>query len=259
MGLFVAVVLILGALAVHEGAHAFAMWKCGVSLSEVGLGFPIPYVPHIRIRFKKFSSLPAFTLHPFLLGAYVKPTEEGDAMLEKLPYSNRAVIYGFGVLGNILYGLLLLILLRVASLGILDMKVFILLLLLFLFWWQRRVFCTHLVPIVGVLGLAGFVATFFFLPSGDVVVGPIGTIQLAHDTAKDVAGGVLFAAVISFSLAVLNMLPVYPLDGGRTMDVLMAKFGVGAQNIFRRAGSILFFALILFAFGADFKKLFLPK
>jgi regulator of sigma E protease len=74
--------------------------------------------------------------------------------------------------------------------------------------------------IVGIAGLIGSVATF----SADLshVSGPVGIVGMVGDAAHfGFASLLMFAAFISLNLAVINLVPVPALDGGRLLFVVI--------------------------------------
>lgn len=261
MRFFVLGILFVLCLVIHEGAHAFAMYRKKIPIKEAGIGWPIPGVPHVEINFPSFLPETVFTINPLLLGAYVQPALAGEAMLKMLSYKDRALIYGAGVLGNIFFALILWIIITIippglslAKLGAYPIVAFTIALIILL-WKGKRIFCIYFVPVLGVLSAVLIIVSIAFSPS-DAVAGPIGIGQMASELVTDIELAFRFGMVISLGIAIFNVLPLFPLDGGRVIDALLEGFGEKIQNLYRATGLVLFLGFIAFAFGGDILRFF---
>lgn len=114
-----------------------------------------------------------------------------------------------------------------------------------------------------VKGLGHLMATIFKegrVPEG--ISGPLGIAQLTHSSVQEGWWQYLWLmAVISLSLATLNILPVPPLDGGRLLFVVLEVFTKRQVNrkfelIVNEIGFVLLLLLIVFITFNDFFQLF---
>ncbi len=103
-----------------------------------------------------------------------------------------------------------------------------------------------------VIALGTIIVRFVTLqPLGGDVAGPIGIAQVTGQAVKFGVSAVLeFMSILSLNLAVLNILPVPALDGGRLMFVFVEKLlGRKVKPAFERSthqiGMIILFILIL--------------
>jgi regulator of sigma E protease len=107
---------------------------------------------------------------------------------------------------------------------------------------------------------------FYRMVLGDVSLqnlsGPLTIADFAGQTARrGVSSYVEFLALISVSLAVLNLLPIPMLDGGHLLyhvaELVKGKpLSEQAQAFGYRVGLVLLLTLMLFAIFNDFNRLF---
>ncbi len=97
------------------------------------------------------------------------------------------------------------------------------------------------------------------IPSSSVG-GPIMIVDIASKAAQSgLAAFLIFAAIISINLGILNLLPIPVLDGGHlmffTIEAIRGKpVSEKVQENFQKIGLALLIALMLFAFFNDFKR-----
>ncbi len=97
------------------------------------------------------------------------------------------------------------------------------------------------------------------IPSSSVG-GPIMIVDIASKAAQTgLAAFLIFAAIISINLGILNLLPIPVLDGGHlmffTIEAIRGKpVSERVQENFQRIGMAILIALMLFAFFNDFKR-----
>ncbi len=91
--------------------------------------------------------------------------------------------------------------------------------------------------------------------------GPVGIVSVVHETASQGAFNFFyFLAFISMNLAVVNLLPIPALDGGRILFVLVRKLTRGAvsdhaEAIVNAAGLVFLLGLMLFVTWNDISRL----
>lgn len=249
-------VLLLLALASHELSHGIAMRRNGIKVPEAGLGFPIPHLPSLKIR---ISPTLTFYIHPFLLGAYVKPSNEED--IEILPYSAKTDIYAAGVIANFILGFILLALSLIWAMAI-GLELLILnqpitlavsIILPILLWFGRRIFSRYLFPFLG-FPLVGYLAWSIATHGiGQTVMGPVGAVQIALKLSN-LPEILLWGGAISIGLGLVNLMPIVPLDGGRTLLALIERiFGEkpALERIVTLAGVLAISLLIITVMYSD--------
>ncbi len=97
------------------------------------------------------------------------------------------------------------------------------------------------------------------IPSNSVG-GPIMIVDIASKAAQSgLAAFLMFAAIISINLGILNLLPIPILDGGHlmffTIEAIRRKpVSEKVQENFQKFGMALLLALMIFAFANDFKR-----
>lgn len=248
-----AVVLILCTLYFHEIFHALAMLRNGIQIEEVGLGFPVWRIRGFKIRISGwFGGVQYVAFHPFLIGAYVRPVALGEAQIEALSYDKRCEIYGAGVWGNAIFALMLFAI-RTGLAGGLIMAGAAVILILFIYS-QQRILSAYVLPVIGIATIGLFIYSMVFV-SADVY-GPIGIIQLAHTVSTDFSKTFLFAEFISINLALVNTLPLVPLDGGRIFELLIEKCGSFVSGLYTKISIMLLIALFVWVFARDLMRLF---
>lgn len=254
MTLALTVFLVIFAIVLHEGGHAFYMQKYGIPIEKFSIGLPFP----LCIRFKSKNILGGATIQltPLLLGAYVKPTEEGAKMLESRRYSECADIYGAGVLANLLFAYFLFLVYNIldSNAGLLpglasseSIKSVLALGLLFIF---RKIFSRFLMLPLGTVIAALTIWSITQTPT-QAVGGPVMLANIVG-SAVDIPSTILIAGVISWAIGVFNMLPITPLDGGKIVEALLMRFGPVTVNMYRNLSFMLFLALIGLALFSDF-------
>lgn len=115
---------------------------------------------------------------------------------------------------------------------------------------ESAAFAVRAVPEMVVGFVRGFGSALAGRPSDDVA-GPVGMVGLVSDAARvGVAPVLLLAALINFSLAVFNLLPIPGLDGGRLLLATVVAirgrpFEPGQEETFHFIGILAVLALIV--------------
>lgn len=187
--MLLAVLVLLGCVAVHEAGHAVCALALGVPVRELGLGVG-PVLGRRRVRGV------ALSLRAFPVGALV---DLDDGVYLGLSPGRRVLLALAGPLGNVAAA--------AAALYLLGL-------------WLARDAGPRAVPVAAAFALAvlGEVLRLSFSAGRVELVGPVGFVAAVRDLGPwDGAGVVLLFAVLSLGLGLANLLPVFPLDGGRAL------------------------------------------
>ncbi len=261
--------LILGLIVyIHEYGHYFVMRRNGVHVLEFTIGFG----PTLWERQLKSGTV--FKLKPFLIGGYTMPVKPGEPdSVESKSGWVRFKIYMAGMVANAISAFIVYAcVFYVRHLAPADYVIYardwlhaprILMPLAAAFIGSFGLWLAT--PPLLVMILAKGLKTFF---AG--VIGPIGIItmgsSMGHGTGETVPMLVIasyFFATISVALAGFNLLPIFPLDGGRIADLVLEKMLRGkapiVQKLFRYAGGALLLLLFAAIIGMDLWRAFLHR
>ncbi|OGZ61818.1 MAG: hypothetical protein A3H51_00240 [Candidatus Spechtbacteria bacterium RIFCSPLOWO2_02_FULL_38_8] len=276
LGFAIVLFIIVLNLIAHEMAHAVAMSHYGIEIDKAGIGIPIP---GLTFKWKpKFLRFP-LTISPLVLFAYVKTTEAGNEKLKKLPYKDRAVIYSSGALTNMVIALLLLpaFLIFVMRLDftfnsvilftIIASVVSAIFFIAGLFNRRIRYFiCSCAAPVIGVamfglllyLILPPFVQNFHYAIThagaseggSTSVAGPAQILKIATNL-KHTTSAFILGFLVSSGLALTNLLPIYPLDGGQTSLAFLERYDKKLISALKAIQIILFLVLMFLVIGSE--------
>ncbi|MBX4195445.1 site-2 protease family protein [Candidatus Parcubacteria bacterium] len=199
--------IILSVLVIaHEFGHFWIAKKAGVGVKEFGIGFP----PRARKLFSWMGT--DFTLNWLPFGGFVKMEDEGE---RKISVLIAGVVANF-ILAWILFTIVLM-------LGIEGQDGFV----------QRGLFdgLWHGLLTTGkitwlTIGAIWHLLAGAFTGQGSLadVVGPVGLVGLVGEAKMLGLSYVLyFTALISVNLAIINLIPVPALDGGRILLVIIER------------------------------------
>lgn len=248
------IILLIMAIMVHEAGHAIAMMHRGVEIKEAGLGMPITGKLRLTLHLR---SLPfPLVITPALIGAYVLPSDRGQRQLETMSYKDRASCYAAGVIMNVAFGAVLVLVSGVVvlmspaphdvprDLFIMGSAFAILVLVVVL----RRVL-SWVLPLLGTAIMVLLVISFFATP--DSIGGPIATVKVAA-SATSWANALLLGASLSLGLALINMVPMIPLDGGRVMSAMLQSWKLRKINtVYSVVSGLVFTVFIVFVIFQD--------
>ena len=197
---YIAVAIVIGLLvAIHEYGHLVAAKLCGIPVKRFSIGFG----PRL-FGFERSETSYWFSLIP--LGGYVLPALE-EADFRQLPAYRRIIFALGGPIANIAGAFVGLFVIGVSHLGLGVVRAVSFAATQLLIGLQQQL---H-----GLLMLF----TDFGQMSGVVAIVAIGGAQFG----STLAGLLTFSVLINISLAVLNLLPLPPLDGGRIMFCVLEK------------------------------------
>ncbi|MHB1330874.1 MAG: site-2 protease family protein [Minisyncoccota bacterium] len=221
MSIIIFLIILSVLVVVHEAGHLWAAKSGGIRVDEFGLGFP----PKIKKLFNWRGTDFFLNILPF--GGYVKihgenPIEgevtDTDSFMAK-SYGRQILVLVAGVLAN--FALAWLLFSVVQMIGIESQDGFV----------KRGFFDAiwHGLLTTGMITWLTVVAIFELMlgaltGTADLtgVVGPVGLVGLVGTVSS--AGFVYllyFTALISVNLAIINLVPLPALDGGRVLLVLV--------------------------------------
>ena len=271
MGLVLSLLILLTIVVIHEGGHFWAMRRNGVAIEEFSIGLG----PLIWQRKDKRGTL--WSLRWIPAGGYVKPSaiktdaSESETQIGlqgwELAASHwaRFKIYMAGMFANATAAFIALTILFYATHRAPQVLIE---------WVQwapsplRPLACAFLAsyvlwlatPVLFVVLIAKMGSAFFTGAAGPVGIITMGNQALAENPTlgAKVFGMVMFFAMINGAIAGFNMLPLFPLDGGRVAGILFEKLlgrNSTAEKYFRVATMLLIAAFFVFVILSDFIKL----
>ena len=197
---YVVVVFVVGALiAIHEYGHLLAAKLCGIPVNRFSVGFG-PKLLEIR------SGGTSYRLSWIPIGGYVLPAIEPDGFRE-LPAYKRITFALGGPIANVIAAFA-----GLWALGLLQVDLPVLAATSF----AATHVWTGLQQQIG--GLSGV------LTDVDQLTGIVGIVAVGGATFGSTLTSLLtFSVSINLSLAVMNLLPLPPLDGGRILFCVLEK------------------------------------
>ena len=219
-------------IGLHEAGHFLVAKRFGLTADVFSLGFG-------KVLFaRKDRSGTSWQIRALPFGGFIKLDE---ARLGALPPSHRMAIYAAGPAVNMALGLALVTIVGI-QLGTPALKSF-------------EISCQFVPNIV--MTLLGAITHIF---SGDLssLTGPVGSAMASGDAVR-LHGGLLFMALFSWSVGVLNLLPVPLLDGGQIVfaawEMIAGKPSDTTLKYAAYAGRSFIGFLIVAGFAADFIRL----
>lgn len=239
----VAAIATLAVLATHEAGHALALRRYGVPIVEAGLG--LPFGPRITLKPTRRRPF-RLSISLLLVGAYVTPDSDHMERLEALPYTDQAWYAGAGIAVNAVTGAALFAILRAVEHQWIPAAIFGGIAAVIVA--APRVFCAYIVPALALpvtALLAKTLTTSIGQPSG-----PVGVARLLHVSSP--SNALWAAALVAVNLALFNIFPIYPLDGGRIASALVQRWaGRNASKVFQGGSALLMLGLLAYIVGDD--------
>ena len=235
---YIMVVFIIGLLIlVHELGHFLAgrAMKIPIAVFSIGFGPKIAAWKYQETEFR-ISWIP--------LGGYVLPALESEEVYFKIPIRKRLIFSLGGPVANILLPILLFAIFNCLQNGITWAGLFI------QPWAQTLQHSLKIILTIPIL---------FSHPeqlSGVVGIVNQGAIFIAANASKSL----LFIIIISLNLAVLNLLPIPGLDGGKIFLSFLERIHphmLRWQIPITMTGLVLLFGLIIYITVLDIQKFFI--
>jgi len=224
---YLATAFVIGFLIfVHELGHLLAAWGVGMPVERFSIGFgPVLWARRLRGVEYCISLIP--------LGGYVLPRCENEAEFLQIPLWRRVVMWLGGPLANFVFAGVLLAIINVRTDGLTTYG-------LLVQPWIQVVSMTanFLVALPGV----------FAHPSQ--LSGIVGIVAIGKTVMETGWISMLkFAVLLNLNLAVFNLLPIAPLDGGKIFCSLLEKVHprlAGLHNTLAVVGLALLLFLMLY-------------
>lgn len=238
-----AVIMFVVMVVLHELGHAFALRRSGIPICEAGLG--LAYAPRLVLKPTKRRPF-ALSLSPWLVAAYVVPDPAYRQQMEAMSYRDKTWHHGAGIVVNLVIatGLATLVFVLEGH----WWRALIAAAATTALWLARRVFTAYAVP-----ALAVPTAAYLGVMVVDSIGEPAGYVELA--SILTVGSGIAMlqvSAVLSFALAVLNMAPIFPVDGGRICREIVQRWaGPRGVRIFETAGFAVVVGLVAYSLLSD--------
>lgn len=248
MSLLVSLLVLSIIIFVHELGHFTAARAVGIPITQFAVGMGKEVIGFTRGNTR-------YRLNIFPIGGYVTMGEiDGKPAIDAQPYWAKALFLSAGVIVNLVFSVLLLAVMygvggtvtvtdgeSVYS-GVIE---------------SRSAFEALQAASDTVLSMAGqmlsalpsAIASLFVSPATSELTGPIGVVNATQATSEyGFIPTIYMAAVLSVAVAVFNILPIPPLDGGHLLihtveAVIRRPLPDKALGIFMNAGLFLLLGL----------------
>ena len=248
---FLAFVLFVVSVVLHELGHALQMRAYGIEIEEFGIGYPTR-LPSFKIPIRWFGQRVNLAFHPLLLAAYVRISGKGQDALEKLEYiDEEADINGAGVIANIIFCAFC-----IGVSGILTgrwVTVGVSLLIGLVCWKGRKILSRIILPLLSVPLIIG--TTYLLSKDPGSFGGPVAIVQFIREFVVTLPGAFVMGGAISLSLALTNCLPVAQLDIGKTVLQHIDYENERLGDLYVKASSVIFPLMLIGAVVSDIIRL----
>lgn len=255
---------------IHELGHLLAMRECGVAVKSMMIGIPLPKFTLRDNKWlqEKFGKDFSFTFGLLPLAGGVTP--ENEDWDQNGDYRSIAYIAGAGPLFNLLACIFTFACMfavkftKHATVHIngstWEFSAWIVASVLFaavyVLWKLRRSVCAYIFPVIAILlfvvTLKMFIVSWQEMWHG----GNIALLAKQADGVKTTIDLILFWVSVNFALGLTNLLPIFPLDGGRIMTRLLEGWLPNGAKFAKGIGLVLVAALVGFCITSDLWLLF---
>lgn len=210
MSYIIAFLLISLAIFIHELGHFIAAKLTGIPIALFCLGFGPPL-----LSIKRKNTVYGIALIP--AGGYVLPEIQDEKEFFKIPVYKRVIFSIGGPLANVFLCLLCFGTINIIFKGFSLYNFFIEPFSITAYFLYDMIcsipsLFSHSEQVSGIVGAVA--------QGGDFISSPVTTFS---PIISSILNGILFMATFSINLAVLNMLPIPVLDGGKCLLYLMEK------------------------------------
>ena len=227
----ITVVLIGFLIFIHELGHLLAAWWMGIPVARFSVGFdPVLWA------WRKNGTEYCLSLIP--LGGYVLPKCDNEAEFLRIPVGRRIMLWLGGPAANFIFAAMLLGLADCLAVG---------------FSWRGVLIHPWMEVVRQSVAFLAALPQLFSRP--DQVSGIVGIVA----AGKSFVGGGLstalnFAVLLNLNLAIFNLLPIVPLDGGNIFCSLLEMIHprlARLQTGFALAGLAMLLALMAYTTVLD--------
>lgn|SRR5512133_1141923 len=230
----VALLSIILAIFVHELGHFVVMNQYGVEVKTISVGLRVPFVPTLTMHVPTFPKM-SIEFSPFLIGGQAEPSDAGARVMKALPMEQRVHIYAAGVKVNLFVAFLMLALsycfarypyTKFRRAGVV-IPIITLLCIAASFFID---FCElALIPLTCLI-----IFSFLFFKKAKIVMGLRESFIEFREALSDVKEAPKRFAVLNISLFVINLIPLYPLDGGHIIGIVFSLISERSEYLFLR-------------------------
>jgi len=212
------IILVVIGIFLHEYGHLYAMHQHGIKVSELCIGVPIP---KLTVQFRSkfcFGTLVRFS--PVLLVGYVYP--ESKEEYDQLDFRPNLEISAAGIITSLAYGALTFAVACLIRNNLLQFAGFLLTAIVMMA--LRKILSIYLLPIISLtaFGLVPSFLTYVFRTIPDAGRETADILAKLNVASFDKA--FVWAAIFSIALALLNLIPLMPLDGGKLISACIKKW-----------------------------------
>lgn len=231
---YVFTILLLGSLIfLHELGHFLAAKWCNIPIATFSIGFGK------KIWGFRWGNT-QYQVAMIPLGGYVLPAIESDELLE-LP-AHRQILFALGgPLMNIVAAFASIVALNVALDGLHVETVFI----------QPFLQTQFVIREI-------FVALISLMHNPEALSGVFGIMAAGGKLSKESLDWLDFCIMLNLNLAIFNLLPMLPLDGGRIVMAILQQSYAPLRRLqmpFALAGWLIMFGLMIYTTTLDISKL----
>jgi membrane-associated protease RseP (regulator of RpoE activity) len=229
----------------HEIGHAIEMRSNGVAVEVISLGLDFDFIPTYDFTLESVPGT-TFRISPFLVGGYASADAEAMS-IERLSYDGSIAISRAGIGINFITGFLFILLG-----GLLHWKKPSGVLLIFLGVLAAFTIVVYALPLllpvlslpIIALEIRGFIK-HLKEPEKKHIFGFWDILRFLYESTKSLKDYFYAIGVLAMGVGGFNILPVFPLDGGKILHRYIATHSEHAAHLYER-GCLVFIIIVLF-------------